>query len=211
MEEVSIVGLTGAIAIPASPGVTVSGPVAGILEGQSDEWLAAQSMVEPQAFNELVLRYQNRVYGVAYRMLGDSGDAHDLAQETFVRAFRRLETFDCSRRFAPWLFRIAVNLCLDHRSRQMHVVPLGDLELVEKGASPEASAIREEKRTLIQKAILDLPLKYRAVIVLRHIEELTYEEIAAALDLPVNTVRTHLFRARAALRKALTDNELLQS
>jgi RNA polymerase sigma-70 factor, ECF subfamily len=209
MEEITVAAIAHTIAVPAvhpAPGIA---PATGVLEGVTDEFLAEQSMTEPQAFNELVLRYQNRLYGIAYRMLGDAGDAHDLAQEAFIRAYRRLETFDCTRRFAPWLYRIVVNLCLDHRSRQFPTVSLGEIDPVERGASPEASALREEKRAWVQRAVLGLPRKYRAVIILRHIEELTYEEIATTLDLPVNTVRTHLFRARAALRKMLVNHELL--
>ena len=179
------------------------------VEFETDEALAERALTEPQAFNQLVVRYQDRLYGLAYRMTGQSSDARDLAQDAFVRAFRHLGTFQPGRRFAPWLYRIAVNLCLDYRQRRPPTVSLGDQELPQRELSPEARVIQREEQQRVQRAILALPPKYRAVIVLRHLEDLTYEEIAATLGLPINTVRTHLFRAREALRKALKDDGLL--
>ncbi len=170
---------------------------------ETDEELVERALVQPEAFSQLVVRYQHRLYGLAYRMTGSASDAHDLAQEAFIRAFRRLETFQSGRRFAPWMYRIAVNLCLDYRQDRHVTTSLSDIDVPVQEPSPEAQAMQHEVQKQVQRAIMALPPKYRAVIVLRHMEDLSYEEIAAALDLPVNTVRTHLFRAREALRKAL--------
>lgn len=193
-----------------SPGwaSTVPGSSAAVAIDETDEGLVARALIQPEAFNQLVVRYQHRIYGLAYRMTGSPSDAHDLAQDTFMRAFRHLSTFQQGRPFAPWLYRIAINLCLDHRQRQAPTISLDDYDLPHQEPSPEVRAIQREARQRVHKAILSLSPKYRAVIILRHLEDLSYEEIATALDLPLNTVRTHLFRAREALRKALRDDEL---
>ncbi|MCL4465438.1 MAG: sigma-70 family RNA polymerase sigma factor [Chloroflexi bacterium] len=179
------------------------------VEQETDEELVERALAEPEAFNQLVVRYQHRIYSLAYRMVGNGTDANDLAQDTFIRAFHHLDTFQQGRRFAPWLYRIAINLCLDYRQQRPVTVSLDDQELPQQELLPEARAIQREVQEKVHKAIMALPPKYRAVIALRHLQDLSYEEIAAALDLPINTVRTHLFRARDALRKVLQSDELL--
>lgn len=178
-------------------------------EQETDEELVERALAEPEAFNQLVVRYQNRIYTLAYRMVGNANDANDMAQDAFIRAFRHLGTFHQGRRFAPWLYRIAINLCLDYRREQVPTVSLDKQELAQHDPSPEACAMQRETRERVQQAILSLPPKYRAVIALRHFQDLSYEEIATAMDLPINTVRTHLFRAREALRKVLQSDGLL--
>jgi RNA polymerase sigma-70 factor (ECF subfamily) len=164
---------------------------------------------EAAAYGELVTRYQQMVFNVCYRMLGERRDAEDLAQESFIRAFRRLDSFDAERPFGPWMRRLATNLCLNHLARKR----LQQVELEEerqplpaKGQpGPESAQLRREQSERIRAAIADLPPHYRAVIELRHFQELTYVEIAETLDIPLSNVKSHLFRARRALADSLAD------
>jgi len=177
----------------------------------ADEVLAAQALVGAQAFEELVRRYQNRIYSLAYRMTGDNVEAYDLTQEAFLRCYAALPSFNTSLRFAPWLYRIATNLCINFlqssRVRKGGADPELALQMPDRGKQPDSLYEDKEQRQRIHEAILNLPAKYRAVVILRHMQDKTYEEIAAILDLPLNTVRTHLFRAREQLRRRLYETE----
>jgi len=176
-----------------------------------DEHLAQQALLDSTAFEELVRRYQNRIYSLAYRMTGDSVEAYDLTQEAFLRCYAALPSFNPSLRFAPWLYRIATNLCINFlqssRVRKGGADPELALQMPDRGKQPDSLYEEKEQRQRIHAAILNLPTKYRAVVILRHMQDKTYEEIAAILDLPLNTVRTHLFRAREMLRRRLYESE----
>lgn len=161
-----------------------------------------------QAFNALVQTYQRRLYNYCYRMVGNADDACDITQEAFVRAWRNIASFRVGEPFAPWLYRIAHNLCIDHLRRKPNTLSL-DVEMEEgrdpadKSADPARAAQECETRQIINAAIADLPEKYRAVMLLRHGREMPLEEIAEALSLPLNTVKVHLFRAREQMRSRL--------
>jgi RNA polymerase sigma-70 factor (ECF subfamily) len=162
---------------------------------------------EIQAFGELVHRYQNSVFSVCYRMLGERREAEDMTQETFVRAYERLETFDIDRDFGPWIRRVAVNITLNHLQRnrppQFPLDEEFDLPIQQTQSSPEASLERSERSETIKRAILALPAHYRAVIELRHFQELSYAEISSALHISLSDVKTRLFRARKRLAKRI--------
>ena len=176
-----------------------------------DESLATEAREHADAFEELVRRYQNRIYSLAYRMTGDNVEALDLTQEAFLRCYAALPSFNPSLRFAPWLYRIATNLCINFlqssRVRRGGADPDLALQMPDRGKQPDSLYEEKEQRLRIHQAILNLPAKYRAVVILRHMQDKTYEEIAAILDLPLNTVRTHLFRARELLRRRLYEAE----
>jgi len=176
-----------------------------------DETLATKAREHGEAFEELVRRYQNRIYSLAYRMTGDKVEAYDLTQEAFLRSYAALPSFNPNLRFAPWLYRIATNLCINFlqssRVRKGGADPDLALQMPDRGKQPDSLYEEKEQRQRIHQAILNLPAKYRAVVVLRHMQDKTYEEIAAILDLPLNTVRTHLFRARELLRRRLYEPE----
>jgi RNA polymerase sigma-70 factor, ECF subfamily len=176
-----------------------------------DEALATQALVRAEAFEDLVRRYQNRIYSLAYRMTGDNVEAYDLTQEAFLRCYAALPSFNPNLRFAPWLYRIATNLCINFlqssRVRKGGADPDLALQMPDRGKQPDSLFEEKEQRQRIHTAILGLPAKYRAVVILRHMQDKTYEEIAAILDLPLNTVRTHLFRARELLRRRLYETE----
>ncbi len=174
-----------------------------------DEVLVQRALTEKSAFEDLVRRYQNRIYTLSFRMTGDEVEAHDLTQETFLRCYSALRTFNPELHFAPWLYRIATNLCINFlnssRMRRRGDSSEITLQVPDRGKAPESLYEEKELRQHLHLAILSLPPKYRIVIILRHVQDRTYDEIANILDLPLNTVRTHLFRAREILRRRLTE------
>lgn len=146
------------------------------------------------------------MYNLALRITGDRDAANDCAQEAFIRAYGALAQYDVAKPLAPWLFRIATNASLNHVQRwHAHERPVDELpdrpEPEETG--PEAIAIRREELGEVLLAMNALPARYRAALALRHLHELSYQEVADALDLPLGTVKTHLHRARAALLEEL--------
>jgi RNA polymerase sigma-70 factor, ECF subfamily len=175
--------------------------------GGPDEVWAQRATTDRDAFAELVQRHADRIYNLAYRMTGNQADAEDMVQETFIRAYRALPGFRIERSFGAWLYRIAVNVCLTHRGRQAGESCVSLHEdvpaLFDGAASVSDLTERHEVQVAVQQAIAGLAPMYRAVVVLYHLEDRSYMEIADLLGLPLNTVRTHLHRGRAALRERL--------
>ncbi|MEW6524676.1 MAG: sigma-70 family RNA polymerase sigma factor [Bacillota bacterium] len=165
------------------------------------------------AFASLVAKYRDRVFNLAYRMLGQREDAEDVVQDAFLQTFRAIDRFRPSERFSSWLYRIATNLCIDRlrKSRKKLLSLDGPVseardryEMVDSGSStPEEEVMARELRRQLAVAVQGLPPDYRAVIVLRHFQGLSYQEIANVLQLPLGTVKTRLFRAREVLRLRL--------
>lgn len=155
------------------------------------------------AFGELVMRHQTNVFNVCYRILHEPGEAEDLAQETFMRAYNRLQTFDLTREFGPWIRRIAANLCLNYLESQKVDVELDEERDSNQSPSPEAATEVREKSEQIRIALSSLPARYRVIIELRHYQELSYEEIATELKIPLSDVKSYLFRARKQLAEKL--------
>ncbi len=157
-------------------------------------------------FSQLVERYGGRVYNVALRITNDADAASDCAQEAFVRAFRSLHRYDPAYPFGPWILKIATNASLTHLERwHAHEVVMD--ELPERAGpeeeGPELSALRREEMAEVMAALGDLPPAYRAALTLRHMQQLSYQECADALGVPLGTLKTHLHRARAALKARL--------
>lgn len=158
------------------------------------------------AFARLVERNQAGVYNLALRMTRDPEEATDLTQETFLRAWRSLPGFRAEAKFSTWLYRIAYNVCLSRRI--VHRSTLADPSAAEsipvpEGEEPPAIVLRQERRERVVAAMHTITPAYRLVLDLYYWRDCTYEEIASILDLPMGTVKTHLFRAKAALRTAL--------
>jgi RNA polymerase sigma-70 factor (ECF subfamily) len=167
------------------------------------DWAAIQRCLagDREAFAEVVERHRDLVYNLAYRLISDPERAADLAQDTFVRAYTRLGEFRGESPFRIWVCRIAVRLCIDHlRTAKPPALPLAE-NLVASDSGDWAE--RLEMRRAVEQAIASLPPMYRAAIVLRHVHELSYREIAQALSLNLSTVKTHIRRARALLRRRL--------
>lgn len=194
-----------------SPGRRTTGP--------SDEVLVRMCLEgEMRAFTDLVERYKEPIYNLAYRMLRHREDAEDIAQEVFLHVYRSLDRFDLSQRFSPWIYRIASNLCLDKLRKNRGVTISLDAPLDEDGGlyrqvpdpagGPAELTEQSETRMEIQDAIDALPEKYRLIVILRHTHDLAYEEISESLGLPLGTVKTRLFRAREILRRHLEGGPL---
>jgi RNA polymerase sigma-70 factor, ECF subfamily len=162
---------------------------------------------DPRAFEQLVTRYQHRVFGVALRMLGSRAEAEEIAQETFLRAHRALGEFRGEARLSTWLYAIASRLCLNRLASGARRHEQGDevavLRQPAEGADAAAVLELQELQAALHEAIAALPDDRRIVVVLRDVEGLAYEEIAEVLGLPLNTVRTRLHRARLDLKAKL--------
>ncbi len=158
---------------------------------------------EREAFGELVTRYQTSAFNVCYRILHERGEAEDLAQETFIRAYDRIHTFDIEREFGPWIRRVAANLCLNHLEGQKVTAELDDERDADPAQLPESVQEVKERSEAIRQALSSLPAHYRIVVELRHYQELSYEEIAEELKIPLSDVKSHLFRARKILAEKL--------
>ena len=169
-----------------------------------------------EAFRLLVERYQRQVHGLLVRMVRDPALAEDLAQETLIKAYRAIASFDRSRKFSSWLFKIAHNTAIDHlRRNRPSTVPLetpeGDrldplaLLAEPENRSPEARARGRDLAEALQDALMALRPDYREAVLLRFQQGLAYEEIADILELPLGTVKTHLHRARKQMAAALRE------
>lgn len=159
------------------------------------------------AFADLVGRYTGAVYNQAYRMLSNAQESEDAVQEVFLRAYRRLDSYDPGRRFVTWLLTIGSNYCIDRlRRRRMSWLTLDDVAfwLTSGEAGPERKALEGERQRRVQQALQKLPESYRSVTVLRYWNDLSYLEIAEAMNLTEATVKTRLHRARKMLRDALS-------
>lgn len=180
------------------------------------ELVAAALGGSQDAYRELLRRFERPVYSLVVRMVRDPSVAEDLAQEAFVKAFRRLDTYDRGRKFSSWLFKIAHNTTLDHlRRRELPTVPLekpadeegGGLASVltdPESRSPEALAQRSDLAAALSQAVTALRPEYREVVLLRYQENLSYQEIAEITELPLGTVKTHIHRARKELIDGLS-------
>jgi RNA polymerase sigma-70 factor, ECF subfamily len=165
------------------------------------------------AFNEIVLRYKGKVYNYICRMVHSVMDAEDLTQETFVRAYLSIRSFQSRASLNTWLFRIATNLCIDYsRKQKTHLQPTSlsqedsedgaemQREIPDAAFDPQRLLLNKELGRCMDAALRELPEKLRTVVLLYDIEGLSYEEIASILDCPLGTVKSRLFNARAALR-----------
>jgi RNA polymerase sigma-70 factor (ECF subfamily) len=171
-----------------------------------DALIAAAVAGNGDAFGTLVERYDRAVYHLAYRTLHDVEEAKDATQEAFLKAYRALHTFRPGAKFSTWIFTIVYHACCDRLARRKR---WSDAELPDRAdpsAGPDLLAEASDDAHRLRAAIAALPEKYRTVITLFHLQGKQYEEIATVLDLPMGTVKTHLFRAKELLRKALGDH-----
>ncbi|WP_018131481.1 RNA polymerase sigma factor SigW [Effusibacillus pohliae] len=163
------------------------------------------------AFAELVELYKDKLYNLSYRMLGNPHDAEEVAQEAFMRAYIHLKKYDSRHKFSTWLLRIATNCCIDRlRKKQADYsldAPLDEADgadlytiLPSPDTLPDDQVVIREARLQLQAAIEQLPPAYRAVVILKYVEDLSLQEIADVLSVPVSTVKTRLHRGREALR-----------
>jgi len=179
--------------------------------GRSDEELIEACQAgEISAFDLLVARWEDKIRGACWRVLGSEEEARDAAQEAFLKAYRGLEGFKREARFSSWLYQIAINLCRDRlrRRRTRPTVSLDALEetgpvLVESGAGAHEQLLRRDLAGAVRRAIETLAPEQREVLILKEYQELTFLEIAQALEVPVSTVKTRLYRGLGQLRLRL--------
>jgi RNA polymerase sigma-70 factor (ECF subfamily) len=153
------------------------------------------------AFETLVTQHQRVFFTVALRMLGNRDEASDAVQNTFVKVYEKLDTFDRTRRFFSWAYRILVNECLNLQRARRPSEPIDDR--LPADGDPLETLETEERRQRVQAAVLALPIESREVIVLRHFTDLSYEEIGEALHVPAQTVKSRLHTARQRLAQML--------
>lgn len=191
--------------------------MAKLVRDDEEQLIIRSQHGDVNAFNQLVLHYQQTAYGVAFRMLGDAEAAADVTQDVFIAAFRNIQTFRVGSSFRAWLLRIASNMACDHWRRiKRHTIEsldaltdeeephsvseLGALTASRQDENPEAYLLSQELQDLIQCGLQELPLDQRIAVILCDIEGLTYEEIAATTQVLPGTVRSRIARGRARLR-----------
>jgi RNA polymerase sigma-70 factor (ECF subfamily) len=159
------------------------------------------------AFDELVERHRRQVYQVCYRFVNNHEDASDLAQDAFLRAYRALHTFKGNSAFSTWLYRVAVNVCLNRVSEKRAATePIDQREHQDvRGELPDRGVLRQEQAATVRAAIARLPKKQRATMILRVYHELPHEQIAAILGSSVGAVKANFFHALANLKKLLQE------
>lgn len=188
------------IGLAAAGGVSRPDPVRGLREDDRQAVEACQQG-EREAFDRLVERYQRDVYRLCYRYVNNHHDANDLAQDVFLKAYRAIGKFRGDSAFSTWLYRIAVNTCLNFRSlRRLQQEELSE-HLADGGVGVAERLQSDERSALVRAAVSKLPEKQRATLILKIYHDLTHEEVARVLGASVGTVKANLFHALGNLRK----------
>jgi RNA polymerase sigma-70 factor (ECF subfamily) len=184
------------------------------LEGMDTRLARLARKGDETAFAELVELYKDRMYHLGYRMLGNRQEAEDVVQDTFLRVYSNLEKYDETQKFSTWIYRICTNLCIDRLRRKKPSYSL-DSELADgegndwygmlasSDPTPENQLVLTETQEMIREAIDSLPAKYKSVIILKYLQDLSLQEISDILKLPVTTVKTRVHRGREFLRKIM--------
>ena len=162
------------------------------------------------ALQSLVSRYERPVYNAAYRMMGNADDAADVTQAAFLKVFEHLDRYDSKFKFFSWIYRITINESIDQLKRRGQQRPLDDQQ-VSRERGPEELADSGVLCTSIQAVLMELQQDHRAVIVLRHFTECSYEQIAEVLQIPEKTVKSRLYTARQLIKRKLEEQGVLSS
>lgn len=182
-----------------------------------DDKLVANAVAGDQgAYKSLMEKYETPLFFHLLKMVKDKEQVRDLVQEAFMKAFDNLESYNTNYAFSTWLYRITTNHAIDYlRKKKLQTTSIDEpvktkegemnIQLEDEHSGTDRKIIRKQRSDIIHEAIEDLPDKYRVVIKLRHFEELSYDEISEQLDLPLGTVKAHIFRAREMLYKELKD------
>jgi len=164
---------------------------------------------DDQAYARLVDKYKNKLYAFVLGMIGQPQDAQDVAQEVFIKAYFHLGDFSGKGKFWTWLYRIAYNQCMDEFRRRKRRGQSVDVEeiVISDEVTPESVFMEKERLQTMHESILALPEAYRTVVLLKHTQELSCQQISEILEIPENTVRVRLHRARTKLRESMAFNE----
>ena len=183
----------------------------GVGAEEERAWVLAASRGDDEAFARIVEAYQRPVYNLAYRMLGNQGDAEDATQEAFVRAFTRLSTYDPSRKFSSWILSVASHYCVDRLRRRRPSVSMEKMQgwrwVPDERPRPEEQALHGQREREMREMLECLPPQYRLVIVLRYWHDMSYEAIAEATQSTVSAVKSRLHRARQEMAKRIKEAE----
>ena len=195
---------------PRTLGISLPNVVSSSTEQDDTLLVAASKQGDQDAFAQLVHRYQRRVFNLVFRMLQQYEEANEITQETFLAAWQGLPSFRGDARFPTWLYRIAYNCSLkqlEQRKRDQALQSAMQAEQLLQHTNDDirtdAQLEAHDRQALVQQHLSQLPAKYRIVLVLRHLQEMTYEEMAEILTVPIGTIKTHLFRARNLLKERL--------
>ena len=187
----------------------------GIMLDQLEKRLTMLALKgDQQAFAEIVELYKDKIYYLGYRMLNNRHEAEDVVQETFLRVFKSLDRYDPDQKFSTWIYRIATNLSIDRLRKRKPTYSLdadmndqegldGYSMLPSDDRTPESEFMISETKQTVYDAIESLPAKYKSVMVLRYLQEMSLQEISDVLDMPVTTIKTRVHRGREFLRKKL--------
>jgi RNA polymerase sigma-70 factor (ECF subfamily) len=191
-------------------GIPLTHVVPSALEQDDQLLVAASKNGDQEAFAQLVQRYQRIVFNLVYRMLQQYEEATETTQETFLAAWQGLPSFRGDARFPTWLYRIAYNCSLKQlelrkRDRALQIALEAEKTLEQENDQQRENAELDahDRQMLVQEHLSQLPSKYRIVLVLRHLQDMTYEEMAEILMMPIGTIKTHLFRARNLLKERI--------
>jgi RNA polymerase sigma-70 factor (ECF subfamily) len=183
-------------------------------QGSVDEavWLEEARRGSKEAFGELITAYQSPVFNLAYRMLGNADEAEQAAQEAFIRAWTRLDSYDPAHKFSTWLLSITSNYCIDQlRKRRAQLLsiegplPAHPALMSENTDGPEAQATSSERQESVQQLLDTLPDDYKQAVVLRYWYDMSYEEIAEVMETSVSAIKSRLFRARRQMAEVGTE------
>lgn len=182
--------------------------------GDNSELIQQAIEGNEEAYKQLLENYRGAIFNLLFKMVHNKEETEDLVQEAFIKAFKALPSFNEEYAFSTWLYKIAVNNCIDHmRKKRLKTYSInkpvqskdGEIErdFPDTSMSPDKEILTAERANLISTAIDELPENYRIAIVLRHSDEKSYEEIAEILEIPLGTVKARIFRAREMLKKKL--------
>jgi len=183
------------------------------VEGQEREWIRASQSGNTAAFNHLVLKWERPIYNLALRMMQQPAEAEEVTQEVFFSAYRSIKRFRQDARFSTWLYRIASNKCLTRlrqRPRRSHWslddldTPILDTQQLSQSAGQEDHLLRQEQRDVVLQALQALAAEQRLVVELKFYQDLKFEEIAEALDIPTSTAKSRFYTSLEILKKRLS-------
>ncbi len=183
---------------------------------QERVWLEQAIEGDKVAFGKLIEAFQGPVYNLAYRMLNNSGEAEEAAQEAFIRAWTKLDMYDPKRKFSTWLLSITSNYCIDQIRKRRALLLSIDEPLPphpaltsDKAKGPEAQMASSEQQDLVQGLLQELPEEYRTAVILRYWQEMSYEEIAETTGSTISAIKSRLFRARKQLAEISIEKGIL--
>lgn len=196
-----------------SPKVTEKSSSPEMTQAEKEaQWLLLARQGDKVAFGKLIEAYQGPVFNLAYRMLNNAREAEEAAQEAFIRAYTRLDSYNPAHKYSTWMLSITSNYCIDLIRKRRAILlsideplPSHPSLMSEKKKGPEAQAVSSEREVMVQELLQSLPEEYRQAVVLRYWYDMPYEEIAETMDTTVSAIKSRLFRARKQLAEVGVD------